>query len=149
MRSRSGILWPLADGLPEGQAIGEGLPRPAALRGAESGPLRRFGNGRHEDQRSQDPEHFPEVQHHERGRSETSRTTSRHPPERNRRNPPNQNHGHKSGHNFRFKGERVGGRKPMACAKCLKLNGGSAWESNPPGRVLAPHTGFEVREAHQ
>jgi len=28
-------------------------------------------------------------------------------------------------------------------------NGGSAWESNPPGTVLAPHTGFEVREAHQ
>lgn len=29
-------------------------------------------------------------------------------------------------------------------SKCLKLNGGSAWESNPPGRVLAPHSGFEV-----
>jgi len=29
------------------------------------------------------------------------------------------------------------------------INGGSAWESNPPGTVLAPHTGFEVREAHQ
>jgi hypothetical protein len=28
-------------------------------------------------------------------------------------------------------------------------NGGSAWESNPPGTVLAPHTGFEVREPHQ
>jgi hypothetical protein len=27
--------------------------------------------------------------------------------------------------------------------------GGSAWESNPPGTVLAPHTGFEVRELHQ
>jgi len=27
--------------------------------------------------------------------------------------------------------------------------GGSAWESNPPARVLAPHTGFEVREPHQ
>ena len=27
--------------------------------------------------------------------------------------------------------------------------GGSAWESNPPGTVLAPHTEFEVREAHQ
>ena len=27
--------------------------------------------------------------------------------------------------------------------------GGSAWESNPPGTVLAPHTGFEVREPHQ
>ena len=30
-----------------------------------------------------------------------------------------------------------------------KLDGGSAWESNPPGTVLAPHTGFEVREPHQ
>lgn len=30
-----------------------------------------------------------------------------------------------------------------------KKNGGSAWESNPPGTVLAPHTGFEVREPHQ
>jgi hypothetical protein len=39
--------------------------------------------------------------------------------------------------------------KTTTCAKCLKLIGGSAWESNPPGRVLAPHTGFEVREAHQ
>jgi hypothetical protein len=27
--------------------------------------------------------------------------------------------------------------------------GGSAWESNPPARVLAPRTGFEVREPHQ
>jgi len=25
------------------------------------------------------------------------------------------------------------------------MNGGSAWESNPPGTVLAPHTGFEVQ----
>jgi len=31
----------------------------------------------------------------------------------------------------------------------LKDYGGSAWESNPPGTVLAPHTGFEVREPHQ
>jgi hypothetical protein len=31
----------------------------------------------------------------------------------------------------------------------ILLNGGSAWESNPPARVLAPHTGFEVREPHQ
>ena len=30
-----------------------------------------------------------------------------------------------------------------------KLIGGSAWESNPPGTVLTPHTGFEVREPHQ
>ena len=37
----------------------------------------------------------------------------------------------------------------MTYAKCLILIGGSAWESNPPGTVLAPHTGFEVREAHQ
>jgi hypothetical protein len=33
--------------------------------------------------------------------------------------------------------------------KLLKINGGRAWESNPPGTVLAPHTGFEVREPHQ
>ncbi len=33
--------------------------------------------------------------------------------------------------------------------KKSKKNGGSAWESNPPARVLAPHTGFEVREPHQ
>ena len=31
---------------------------------------------------------------------------------------------------------------------CWKI-GGSAWESNPPGTFLAPHTGFEVRELHQ
>jgi hypothetical protein len=31
----------------------------------------------------------------------------------------------------------------------IGLIGGSAWESNPPGTVLAPHTGFEVREPHQ
>ena len=31
----------------------------------------------------------------------------------------------------------------------IKKSGGSAWESNPPGTVLAPHTGFEVREPHQ
>ncbi len=34
-------------------------------------------------------------------------------------------------------------------ANPLKSNGGSAWESNPPETVLAPHTEFEVREAHQ
>ena len=27
--------------------------------------------------------------------------------------------------------------------------GGSVWESNPPSRVLAPITGFEVQAAHQ
>ena len=27
--------------------------------------------------------------------------------------------------------------------------GGSAWESNPPGTLFTPHTGFEVQEAHQ
>ena len=31
----------------------------------------------------------------------------------------------------------------------IELDGGSAWESNPPARSLAPHTGFEVREPHQ
>ena len=28
-------------------------------------------------------------------------------------------------------------------------NGGSAWESNPPTRLLTRYTGFEVREGHQ
>ena len=28
-------------------------------------------------------------------------------------------------------------------------NGGSAWESNPPGTFAGPHDGFEVRAAHQ
>ncbi len=32
---------------------------------------------------------------------------------------------------------------------CSELNGGSAWESNPPGKFLTPHTGFEDRAAHQ
>ena len=27
--------------------------------------------------------------------------------------------------------------------------GGNVWESNPPRMVLAPNTGFEVREGHQ
>lgn len=31
----------------------------------------------------------------------------------------------------------------------LEKSGGSAWESNPPTRVLARYTGFEVREPHQ
>ena len=31
-------------------------------------------------------------------------------------------------------------------ARCRPAkNGGSAWESNPPGTVLTPHTGFEVQ----
>ncbi len=29
------------------------------------------------------------------------------------------------------------------------MNGGSAWESNPPARLFTRHTGFEVREGHQ
>ena len=32
---------------------------------------------------------------------------------------------------------------------CRIVYGGSAWESNPPERLLTPHTGFEVREDHQ
>jgi len=27
-----------------------------------------------------------------------------------------------------------------------RIFGGSAWESNPPGTFLAPHTGFEVQK---
>ena len=38
-------------------------------------------------------------------------------------------------------------------AYCIGLswmvNGGSTWESNPPGRFLIPPTGFEDRAAHQ
>ena len=37
----------------------------------------------------------------------------------------------------------------MTISKCLKKAGGSVWESNPPSRVLAPITGFEVQAAHQ
>ena len=29
------------------------------------------------------------------------------------------------------------------------VSGGSAWESNPPEKVSAPHIGFEDRKAHQ
>lgn len=31
----------------------------------------------------------------------------------------------------------------------MRKSGGSVWESNPPSRVLAPITGFEVQAAHQ
>ena len=31
----------------------------------------------------------------------------------------------------------------------MRFYGGSAWESNPPGTLAAPHTGFEVRGTHQ
>ena len=37
----------------------------------------------------------------------------------------------------------------MSIGDAVRNDGGSAWESNPPGTVLAPHTGFEVREPHQ
>jgi hypothetical protein len=47
---------------------------------------------------------------------------------------------------FQIQGRRGSRMKTMTLAKYLKLNGGSAWESNPPGRVLAPHSGFEVRQ---
>lgn len=33
--------------------------------------------------------------------------------------------------------------------KPLVLLGGGVWESNPPGRALPTHTGFEVRAQHQ
>jgi hypothetical protein len=100
-------------------------------------------NGRHEDQRPQDPKHFSAVQHHQRGRSEAGRTISRHPPKGNRRHSPNRIHGHNYGHNFRCKGEGVGEMKMTAFAKCLKLNwrkcmGGiePTWEgTSPPLRI--------------
>jgi len=31
----------------------------------------------------------------------------------------------------------------------LRINGGGAWESNPPGTLFTPPTGFEVQETHQ
>ena len=35
----------------------------------------------------------------------------------------------------------------LACQRGIfRQIGGSAWESNPPGTVLAPHTGFEVEQ---
>jgi hypothetical protein len=33
--------------------------------------------------------------------------------------------------------------------RAIIINGGGAWESNPPGTLFTPHTGFEVQEAHQ
>ena len=33
--------------------------------------------------------------------------------------------------------------------KILRSSGGNMWESNPPGRLLAPLNGFEDRAAHQ
>jgi hypothetical protein len=44
--------------------------------------------------------------------------------------------------------EIKGGNKVQQAGIKIK-NGGSAWESNPPGTVLAPHNGFEDREPHQ
>jgi hypothetical protein len=29
------------------------------------------------------------------------------------------------------------------------INGGGAWESNPPGTLFTPHTGFEVQTAEK
>jgi hypothetical protein len=40
-------------------------------------------------------------------------------------------------------------KDPMRLYNLLKKVGGSVWESNPPSRVLAPITGFEVQAAHQ
>ncbi len=37
----------------------------------------------------------------------------------------------------------------LGTSKSLISGGGSVWESNPPSRVLAPITGFEVQAAHQ
>ena len=44
----------------------------------------------------------------------------------------------------------VWGKKKASSISIKSISyGGSAWESNPPGTVSAPHTGFEVREPHQ
>ena len=40
-------------------------------------------------------------------------------------------------------------RKMQSRRKILRLSGGNMWESNPPGRLLAPLNGFEDRGAHQ
>ena len=37
----------------------------------------------------------------------------------------------------------------MPSAVRRRAIGGNMWESNPPGRLLAPLTGFEDRGAHQ
>ena len=39
--------------------------------------------------------------------------------------------------------------KSMPPALRRRASGGNMWESNPPGRLLAPLTGFEDRGAHQ
>ena len=39
--------------------------------------------------------------------------------------------------------------KINAPAESAGALGGNMWESNPPGRLLAPLTGFEDRGAHQ
>ena len=31
----------------------------------------------------------------------------------------------------------------------IETIGGDAWESNPPGALLRPHTGFEDQAAHR
>ena len=50
-----------------------------------------------------------------------------------------------------LKGEnpRITGIRRDKTGCCRMMYGGSAWESNPPERLLTPHTGFEVREDHQ
>ncbi len=37
----------------------------------------------------------------------------------------------------------------MQATDISNLFGGSVWESNPPCRIVAGNTGFEVREGHQ
>ncbi len=43
----------------------------------------------------------------------------------------------------------AGRRKSRGPGRGAWSSGGSAWESNPPYRVLASTTGFEVQEGHQ
>jgi len=40
-------------------------------------------------------------------------------------------------------------RMDETCRILPSWNGGNVWESNPPGTVLAPQPGFEVRQGHR
>ena len=46
-------------------------------------------------------------------------------------------------------GDKTGSKNSSPFSMISISYGGSAWESNPPKEVLAPCTGFEVREPHQ
>lgn len=41
------------------------------------------------------------------------------------------------------------GRRLGALLCAMQLRGEGAWESNPPGRLVTPHNGFEDRASHR